>query len=404
MRFAIVVMAAFFCASAHAEVNMDRIAKDRWLEVHSENFIIITDAKEKIARSLVRDLENFRYFIHFMQKRQVIDSPPPLKIFAIQNARTFKALDLPEQWGGVFLKRIHEDIAIANITNFKLSQEKAGWGNQVLLHEYFHYASRTFFEASHYPLWYSEGEADYFGTFRFADRGKAVTIGTVSVVGARIYSLRDSRGRLKDIDVEDLFKTTQLGMAWRRNIESSKERRRASEEISEFYARTMFTYHYLSRSAEAIDMKSKYLTLINTGMDIDKAFALAFDMSWEELNEEIQDYLSSARVPGWRFKVGGDGIVFPEVAANVRELDRTEIIREAVGAMTRVGVYSDEEIDTLFAYAQENEAETLDLAIARIDWLFNSGEDISAAVASAEEQYGDDALVRVWRSREYRRC
>lgn len=399
MRLKFLLLLAFLCESSQAEVNIERIAKDRWLEVRSENFIIITDADEKVGRALVRDLENFRYFIHFMQKEAVIDNPPPLKVFAIKSGRTFRALDLPAQWAGVFLKQTHEDIAIANISDFKLNQNKAGYGNQVLLHEYLHYASRTFYEASHYPLWYSEGEADYFGSFRFAERGKSVSIGSMSVIGTRVRSLMNSSGKIESIDVEDLFKTKRIEMGWRRGERSGGERRRAADEASKFYARAMFTYHYLSRSAQALEMKSKYLSLINTGMDIDTAFSFAFNMTWEELDKEILDYLSSNKLLEWRFGIGGQGLVFPEIEANVRELDRSEIISETVGAMTRVGNYSVEEVESLFSYAKDNGVESVSLAVAEIDWRSSNRVGVIDTIAAAQDKYADDPLVRAWAAR-----
>src|SRR5688572_21912234 len=45
------------------EINVGKLHKAKWLEVVSGNFVVVTDAKEKQAQAMARELEQFRYFL-----------------------------------------------------------------------------------------------------------------------------------------------------------------------------------------------------------------------------------------------------------------------------------------------------------------------------------------------------
>jgi len=48
---------------SYAELQLEKLAKDDWIELRTDNFVVVTDMKVKKAKLLVSDLENFHYFI-----------------------------------------------------------------------------------------------------------------------------------------------------------------------------------------------------------------------------------------------------------------------------------------------------------------------------------------------------
>lgn len=396
MRTILSLLILFFCVGASAEIKIEKLAKSKWIEVRSPNFTVITDADKKTGQALVRDLEDFRFFIAYMLKRPLIENSPPLKVFAINNAKTFDAMALPETWGGVFSKLMHDDVAIANISGYSHSQFRKNQGNNILLHEYVHYATRNIVTTISYPLWYSEGEAEYLSTFQFEDRGKSVSVGSMDVIGFRLYSLRNPSGSFKDVDVEDLFKTKNIELSWREGEKTRKEERELSKKGAEFYARAMITYHYLFSSNELIKQTNHYISLINQGNDEDFSFTTAYGTSWDELNNAINKYARSNTVNAWKFDLSKAGLSFPEIESSVSAIPKPTLISHLASVLSRFPYFSKDEIEALFAYAKQQGDKNAELSIAEINWLMSNGMDVSPVVEQALADFPDDSSINAF--------
>ena len=396
MRTLILVVLSFVCSIATAEVKLDKITKSKWIEVRSPNFIIITDAKEKIGKALVQDLESFRTFLSYMLKQSFIDNAPPLKILALKKEANFRALDLPEKWGGVFIKQRRQDIAIANITGYITRKNDVDYGRHTLLHEYVHYATRNLVTSLYYPLWYSEGKAEYYGTFKF-ENADTISVGSMALIGQRLYEINRDLSLHKGVDIEDLFKTVSIKNSWRTDQLSGVEKRKSKKEkkeFVEFYARSMISFHYLLSSKETINKLNTYLKLINQGKSPDFALAGAFHTSWDELNNSVNRYAKAKKINMWRFKAGENGYDFPAIESKVTTVTSSQIITEIVSVIVWMGAYQSEEIGRLIEYAGSHGEKNVNLALAEIDWHIRSHTDVAEAIADAKARFPDDTNVQ----------
>lgn len=374
---------------ASAEINIEDLSKVKWLQLESKNFIVITDANQKLGNVLIRDLENFRFFIAYALGSPLFKGNKPLKILAIHNSGTFKDLNFSKQLAGIFLKRMSDDYAIASISDYSLSENTSHLGDHVLLHEYVHFVTRNELEMISYPLWYSEGEAEYLATFRFSDEGKSVSVGSMSVIGDRLSSLLKPFGRgFRKVDVEDLFKTKNMHLGWRREDKDSHVKR--EDKSLEFYARAMITYHYLQSSRELQVQKARYLKLINEGRTVDKAFEMAFSMSYADMDKEIERYASSKRVTGWKLDVGKSGLSFPQVNISVESLTSAKAVTQLTSFISQVKSKKREEIQSLFDFARKHGEHNAVLMLAELDWSVSKGRDISGLMSEARNKYPQD--------------
>ncbi|BCD99793.1 hypothetical protein [Marinagarivorans cellulosilyticus] len=355
---------------SYAELQLEKLAKDDWIELRTDNFVVVTDMKAKKAKSLVSDLENFHYFITNTLGKPLVTAKP-LEILAISSKSNFKRLDLPEFWAGVFRTGLDGDLAIVNVANYSNKKAK-GWGNQILMHEYVHFVSRRIGSESFRPLWYDEGVAEYLASFRIEKKGKSVSVGSMDVIGDRLYSIQTpSRMGYESIDVEDLFKTTNINMSWRRD-ESGKQKRKDEKRSFKFYARAMVTYHYFQSEKNLSDQLARYITLLNQGRSIDDAFSLAFKASYETIDKRINDYISGRFVKFLRFDTGKAGIEFPTVNPAIKELDTAGTYSYLAQAILRFGSYSFPERDEALILAKEKAPKSAQIKLAEIEYLLAS--------------------------------
>src|SRR5690606_30540123 len=108
---------------------------------------------------------------------------PPVKILAVEGRSNSRKIGMPDYWGGVFSQNQNGSYAIANIHNYRMNSKKSNWGKTVLFHEYVHYAMASTFDRKYYPIWYSEGIAEYLSTFRYDDQ--KISTGELDVIGDR---------------------------------------------------------------------------------------------------------------------------------------------------------------------------------------------------------------------------
>ncbi|MDO6422315.1 hypothetical protein [Saccharophagus degradans] len=370
MRF-IALFILFVSPLCLAKIELEKIVKDDWIEVKTDNFIVVTDMKPKKARQLANDLEQFRYFITVTLGKQLV-SEKPLEVLAVSSRKNFKRLDLPEFWAGVFQSGISGDMAIANVSDYSSSAKNKSWGNQVLMHEYVHFAARSIANGSIYPLWYNEGVAEYLATFRMEDNGKSVTIGSMDVIGNRLYALRNRIGtEYEKIDVEDLFKTKRINMSWRRH-ESGKKKREDSKAADKFYARAMITYHFLQSNKELGRRLGEYLNYINQGKSVDEAFTRGFNATYKEMDEAIHEYISGRYVRYIKLDVAKLGIDLPTVEPEIKELDSAQMYVYLARSLLRFSSYSLAEKDEILQLAERNNPTSIPLKLAGVDYLVDS--------------------------------
>lgn len=326
---------ASLCFSSHAgEVDIKKLHKTQWRSLDTANFSIITDATEKKALAMAEDLEQFYLFVSVSLGYDQSPLANRVPVILAKRTATFSAMGVPKEYGGVFLSRpaLDEYVIFANASKFSSAEDgRQSSGRSIILHELMHLINRNETIGLASPPWYNEGVAEYFGTY--VQKKDRIILGDLSLLQYRFISLLTPTGRFQDIQTESLFKTTQQELPI-----SEDTSRGQNHALSEFYARSAAVVHYLNADPERRRQMYLYLKLVHKGYNVDESFDYAFNMTFEELDERVDDYLNSRFVMARTFPVGAGGIEFPEVPYSARLLDPKEAMQILI---SKIGLFND---------------------------------------------------------------
>jgi len=227
--------------------------KPAWIELHSPNFIVVTNAGERQARRTAYQFEMIRAVFreYFGQKQE--SNEQPVIILAAKDENTLKGL-LPEYWAqkggahpaGVYLGGSDADY-IALRVDVSLDQE-AYEPFEPIYHEYVHYLTRRLI--AHMPLWMVEGLAEFYGNTRVAD--KSVYLGAPSTSNLLILHQQSA------LPVSTLFE-----------INASSPYYHEQNKTSIFYAESWALTHYLFARDwhDHTHRVSDFIQLLGSGVD-----------------------------------------------------------------------------------------------------------------------------------------
>lgn len=303
-------------APAYAEINIDKLAKGNWLQLTSPNFEIITDLKQPKAMQLMEDMEAYRYFQQELFGLKLLEGLPPLRILALGSSSSFKRMDLPRSWAGVFSITEDHYYAIANVDNYSSDLKKPSFGRQVLLHEYTHFLSRFAQNRRSFPLWYEEGKAEYMGTFKFD--GDKIYLGNPQAIKFRIQGLYSQSGSMQ-IKSESVFKTSELPLHSTRMSDLI--------DVDQFYARAFFIMHYFNSDPALRKSLGLYLGALAAGKSEDEALDYALHISWAQLDKQVENYVVKALMMRVISLTNGN-IVFPKPQVAIKKLTVDEFKSE----------------------------------------------------------------------------
>lgn len=199
-----------------------RVATTGWSEYRSAHFTALSNAAPRRTLDLMRRLERFRHVLSMLYAKLSVDAPVETLLVVIRDADTLSTLaprfdGRAVELNGVFLSRPDGNLIMANGSS-------QGDPLPTVYHEYMHYFTATNFPPL--PLWFSEGIAECYGTFR-TDENSA-DIGRVQ--DDHIAYLRSS----VLIPLEELF---SIGHESREYNEGSRR--------GVFYAESWALTHYL---------------------------------------------------------------------------------------------------------------------------------------------------------------
>ncbi|WNO08549.1 hypothetical protein [Teredinibacter sp. KSP-S5-2] len=296
------------------ELDLKKLEKIKWRIAESQNFTVITDASEKEALGYIQELENFRYFVHFYLQQNEVERLPRANFLLVKRDKAFKYLSLDqESVGGMFFLRGDKVFSIARSGDFRKGAMVPSYERNIVLHELVHYLTSESRRKHKQPYWYYEGIADYLSTFK--EDGKKMSIGEIGALKYRFYSLEKRGGDgYESVDLESLFKVE-------RNEHPVENRNKElDKEVSKFYARSFVAVHYFASNPERDKQLTQYLRLIAMGEEVDKAFSMAFNTSYEVLTKEVDTYLSGNYLYGYSFPKSA--IQFPQVSIETDPLEK----------------------------------------------------------------------------------
>lgn len=290
-----------------AAPTVDEVTKAQWIEVSSENFRVVTERPEKVARQMVIDLENLRYISNRLRGATSLEGPP-LTIVAV-GPDDAEALQLPKTSGGAFDLSRRGYAAIVTVADSWFLSGQIANSRSVFLHEYHHFLLGYCPESTAYPFWYNEGMAEYWSSMNIED-GK-VWFGDHSRDYERERNVVDHYGRTT-FDTRFLFSRTGL-----KGGASGAEK----EQNDRILSQARYAIHYFNSSPELRRQLAHYLRLYNMGLSQDQAVRIAFEQNYLELDAALGDYVAKGAVKRG-FDIGPDGLNLPRFAVKATPLDR----------------------------------------------------------------------------------
>src|SRR2546426_704666 len=194
-----------------------------WIKVRTAHFALFSNASEQYTVEIGMDLERFREALARLVSGLEINSPLPTSIYVFKHDASFQPYKMrvglgPANISGAFAA--HRD---GNYVGINATPSTDPWS--VIYHEYVHYFLINNF--TDIPLWFNEGTAECFSTFRAA--GGKVEIGRP--IDDHVDHLKTG----KWIALSDLFA-----------IDACSKDYNEGERQGTFYAESWALVHYLA--------------------------------------------------------------------------------------------------------------------------------------------------------------
>lgn len=256
---------ALFCLALDVAALEPPAPNEKWITLTVDELQFISNAPPAKTMNVARNMLRMRAAVG-QGTNLKIHSTLPTKVFLFARPREFAA------YRDALLQRTAKNVggmfAHGDTGSFILIP--AGGVDQVVYHELTHsFVQNT---RAGLPLWFTEGIAEYYSTFRI--EGNSMQIGRP--VTAHVMWLRNE----KMIPLEELFATTKEAVVYNEN-----------ERIGVFYAQSWALVHYLLTEPERRARLGRFLAELDGLAKVDEAFRKAFAMTYEQLEEELRAYV-----------------------------------------------------------------------------------------------------------------
>lgn len=285
-RYLLIIVVLIFNTPIFAKINLKKIERQKWVQITTPNFSVLSDQGEKAALNLVEKLEKFRLTYGIIGSVAIPDDNRSVKVVSTKSRDTYKFLvannkDL-KRTSGFFADRISGNYAVINNRRIDSKSTARQSATSILFHEYTHYLTANLSFVSS-PYWYNEGIADYLSVVKFPD---ASTVKLGLPIEYHLYNLNQMIWK----PIEEILKTTHIGHKER------KDRYR-------MYSQSWLLIHYFKNNSERSAELTNYLKLVSGGVSIDEAFMKSFEMDFKELDTLLKVYKRSKRYSYWEMSL-----------------------------------------------------------------------------------------------------
>ncbi len=247
------------------------IAADKWLSIHTKNFLLVGNASESDIRRVGRTLEEFRSAIAMVFPKMDQTSSVPTTILVFKNDESFKPFKPLYKGQPSNLLAFFQPGEDANYIAVTANLPSPG----VVLHEYVHFLLRE--NVSGLPLWISEGLAECYSTFELGGKQNEFTIG------------KPPEQHLVT------FSTPQQFIPLKRLLAVQDNSPEYNEESKQgmFYAESWAIVHYLVLGADGKrrNQFGQLLTALAKGQSFEDAFGDSFQTDYGTIEEEVREYI-----------------------------------------------------------------------------------------------------------------
>lgn len=261
--------------------------KPKWLEVHTKNFNVVSDAGDRQAREVALRMEQMRTVFGHLLLREKLKMPVPITVVALKSDKHFGIVAPTKQnmAKGFYLPGSDRIYIVLNLF------EPDPWRTAAhpLAHYYVNY---------NYPPaqgWFDEGLAEYFGSIQIDN--KSVSLGADPELGSEWYedafenltrnpnapqSLTQLLSSPVWISMPDLFTMKHDGSGGREGTHHTL-----------YYAQSWMVVHYLINKNKLSEVGTYFDLVLNQKVPVEKAMVQAFDLSPAQMEQEVKAYFKS---------------------------------------------------------------------------------------------------------------
>ena len=240
------------------------LLKKSWIQVDTDNFVVISAMDKYKTEKLATDLEKFRFV--FSMITNSAPATEKVKTYIYSFPRSIPEIGLNWTYAGLFKQLMRGNYVF-------LKDSGANQNTYIIQHEYTHFMLHNH-NALEYPPWYDEGFAELLATIKIKNNK--------IVFGKPLKARADSLSYYGWQPYRWIINVT--------NVEELKDIK-----VIMFYAQSWALLHYLSFGREGHNFTketTKFLYLLTTGMSKDDAFEQAYSEDLETLTGKIRKYVS----------------------------------------------------------------------------------------------------------------
>ncbi len=267
-----VLLMVFVCA---VSLRAAPATAEKWIEVRSPHFVVVSNAGEKQARQAADQFEQFRTMFQTAFPKTRSDPGQPVIIFAVKNEKSLKEL-IPQYWekkGNMHPIGVFQAGADKHYVALRLDSSEDN-PFKVIYHEYVHLLVNLNF--SWLPVWLNEGLAEFFSSATL--KGSETGLGKADVYHLEL--LQEKR-----IPLEGLL-----------SADASSPYYNEANRASVFYAESWALTHYLflDKGTGHRQQLMDYLTLVQQGVNPGEAFRKTFG-DLKQFQKVFDNYTNQSR-------------------------------------------------------------------------------------------------------------
>lgn len=266
----VVSVCLLLALSQHPIIAKDS-TKDSWISVHTKNFLLVGNAKEKEIRKVGIRLEQFREVFSVLFPKMQFNTPVPTTVVVFKSDDSYTPFKPSPNIAGYFQPG-------PDVNYITLTTEVRGRQDPftIIFHEYTHLLIRNTFRDV--PDWFNEGLAEYYSTLKISGDQK-FTLGIP--IDHHVFLLRENNM----LPLRTLFE-----------VDHKSPYYNGGEKQGIFYAQSWALMHYLIiGTAGKVEQLGKFLELLGSQAPLDQAFQQAFGVTFEVMEKDLREYVKKKR-------------------------------------------------------------------------------------------------------------
>ncbi|MGA2965853.1 MAG: tetratricopeptide repeat protein [Terriglobales bacterium] len=357
-------------------------AKDepKWIEVHSAHFSVITDGGDKRGREVALRMEQMRSVFGQLLLKDKLKMPVPITVIALKNDNQYGLVAPVKQSHAAGFYVPGPDRVYIVLDLFAIDP----W--QAVAHSLAHY----FLNYNYPPAqgWFDEGMAEYFGSIHI---GKQVEIGADPELQPEWHedAFDDLVGMRRDPKTPQSLTQLASSPVWLSMVDLFTMKHdgsgtREGTHNTLYYAQSWIVMHYLVNKQKMPEAGTYFDLVQNQKVPVEKAVVQAFDMTPDQMEEEVKTYFKTLSGLGIALDQAKKPVAQP---VDVQQPDRLALPFGADDIGMTVTPVKDEEARAAIGDVMARIPEHRDQAVHDLQQLTEVPKDNEAAHRGLAQEY-----------------